>query len=452
MNDNFYIASRLSKIRMTEQEAERVREKLEMMREDEKCQIDFFNWCRQWKMAPWIFTRVLREGLSGYIAPAVLEEFRKMHERIEEQNKNRNAEAVKFLRAFRDAGIDVCILKGNLFAHSFYRDIGYKRMNDFDILIHPRDWVKAQEIYAKLNYIPMGFGWSGEKQAPASFSHTGIPYISRNFQCIIGTQWGLKSPTTHYKVDLDEAWATARDFDLFGVTVKQLSPEYNLLHLILHMGVFKCGLRDCMDVYNLLLHEKMDENKVVRLLEKTDAVDKAFFTLQLANYCSESVPQSLLSRLQPSGFLAKRSRLRERAIEESSDFHISYNDYFQDIEKNVLYFNIVHKFHQKLVFYLRILRQIYFPARETALQLIDKKHKPTFWNRVRSFFVAPYLVFALIAQEIGWKFTILLFIKLFFDVIISLINYIIPRESYFAWLKKQNIDPKEIQRAVSNVQ
>ena len=58
----------------------------------------------------------------------------------------------------------------------------------------------------------------------------------------------------------------------------------------------------------------------------------------------------------------------------------------------------------------------------------------------------------MIAQEIGRKVTALLFIKLFFDVLISPVNYIIPRESSFDYLRKRNIDPEQIKKAVRNVQ
>ena len=65
---------------------------------------------------------------------------------------------------------------------------------------------------------------------------------------------------------------------------------------------------------------------------------------------------------------------------------------------------------------------------------------------------APYYIFSLIAEEIGWKYTILLFFKLFVDLVVSVWFYIFPKESYFQFLVKKNISGKQIQKCVQNVQ
>ena len=139
-------------------------------------------------------------------------------------------------------------------------------------------------------------------------------------------------------------------------------------------------------------------------------------------------------------------------VELTGDLHDSYNDYFQDVEKQVIYFNLFPKFHIKLVFYIRILKMIYFPKMEFSLRLNDKLKQPTFANKVVSAIKAPYFVFSLIAQEIGWKFTCLLFIKLVMDLFVSLKNYIVRPQSYFDYLKERGIDPNDIQKAVKNIQ
>jgi len=454
LTDHFYVASRLSKISNAPEETERITEYFKKISHNAAEQTAFFNYCLKWKLAPWVNLQLQRTGYGEFFNLETLWAFQTAYDKVDNDNEHRNAEALIFLKEFKKAGIDVIILKGNLFAHNIYHDAGYKRMNDFDILVHPEDWIKIQQIYFNLGYIPLGFGWSGEKQKAAKFSHTGIPFISANFKCIIGTQWGLKSPTTNYRVNIDEAWKTARPFDFYGLKVKQLSPEYNLLHLILHMGIFKCGIRDCMDVYNLILAEKMNDDNLISLLERSNAFDKASFTLELCNHCSDTVGKNLLSQLKTgqSSFLAKRLKAREKVILESGDIHTSYNDYFQDVEKNVMYFNIVNKFHERGFFYLKILKQIFWPDMETCLKFIDKTHQPGSSNKRIARLKAPYFVFALIAQEIGWKITFILFFKLFFDQMISLIYYAVPKETYFDYLEKKGIDPKQIKNAVANVQ
>ncbi len=453
MINNFKAASILSKVKRTEQELKDLTLFFDSIEGNENEQNKFFDYCKKWKLAPWAYTQIGRFKLSNKLMPEVLARFDESHKAIQLQNEKRNQEALRFLKEFKKHNIDVVVLKGNLLAHKIYKDKGYKRMNDFDILIHMGDWDKIQDIYLELGYIPLGFGWSGEKEKAAKFSHVGMSYISPDYSCIIGSQWGLKSPTTNFNVDINEAWKTAVDFDFFGINIKQLSPEYNLLHLVLHMGIFKCGIRDCMDVYNLILEENIDWKKFDKIIHVANAVDKTNFTLKMSELCAgQLIPDDYKIDYTPKTFVTRRLNKRLKAFELNNDFHLSYNDYFQDVEKIVIYFNLFPKFHKKLGYYLKILISIYFPNTEIALKLSDIPGEKSFFKKLKAKIKAPYYVFALISQEIGPKFTFLLFMKLYFDLIISLKNYFVKKESYFDYLCKKGVDYQEIEKVVKNIQ
>lgn len=454
MTEHFYIASRLAKVKRTEQETADLLAFAERLQGDQLAQDAFFKYCKQWKLGPWTYVQLGRNGLLPFFSEKTQQDFLAIHALAKAENESRNAEAMKFLAEFQREGIEVAILKGNSFIHTIYGDMGYKKMNDFDILVHPEDWDRIQDIYLRLGFLPLGFGWAGEKEKPAKFSHIGMSYISPNFKCIVGTQWGLKSPTTSYRVDIAEAWKTTRPLDFYGIPVKQLSPAFNLLHLVLHMGIYKCGIRDCMDVSNLLLTEPMDENEIIGLFKKSNATEKAYFTLMLTQLCSCAVSQSLLDRLKPAktSYHTRRLAARLRAAERTGDMQVSYNDYFQDIEKDVIYFNIFPEFHKKAVFYYRIHRAVFLPKQAPALKLSDKSHQPTLLDQVQARASAPRLVLSLVAQEIGWQFTVLLLMKLSFDLIGSTKNYFLKKESYFDYLRKRGVAPEAIERVVKGIQ
>ncbi|MCB0704138.1 MAG: nucleotidyltransferase family protein [Saprospiraceae bacterium] len=452
-NTFFELASMLSKIYRDEADNQAAAQTIKNLKPDQ--QQAFFDYCKKWKVAPMLYIQLKKEDLLHLFETSVATQFEAIYSKVQQENERRNTEAVKFLAEFNKQGIEVAILKGNLFIHTIHQDSGYKKMNDFDILIHAKDWPKVQAIYDTLGYIPLGFGWSGEKQKPAKFSHVGTSFISANHHCIIGTQWGLKSPSSRYTLNIEEAWTDSLPFDFLGVPVKQLSPEYNLLHLIMHMGIYKCGIRDCMDVYNLLLAEKnWDEDKLVAIFEKTNALEKAYFTLILSNICSDAVDQSLLKRLIPkkNNYLIKRLKSRLRLYEKTGDFQDAYHDYFQKIEINLFYFNIFPEFHKKAFFYGKILRLIFWPKKDIVLRLSDLTPQHSRWEKLLALKRAPRLVFSLIAEEIGWTFTLLLFFKLFFDLLLSLKNYIFKQESYFDYLKGRGISPQEIESAVRNIE
>lgn len=452
MND-FNLAAAISKAVWNETDHNTIRQALVEFR-TELDQISFFEYCKKYKLAPWTYIQLSRAGLIATLSPKAVKILQDEYEKVKLKNTNRNKTALLFLQEFKNAGINVVVLKGNYLAHSIYKDIGYKRMNDFDMLVHRKDWDKIQDIYLNLNYIPLGFGWSGEKEEPADFSHVGMSYISADLACITGTQWGLKSPTTTYTEDLNETWATTENFDFEGLALKSLSPEQNILHLILHMGIYKCSIRDCMDIYNIMLCQKVNLDVLETIIIKTNATDKAVFTMKMCNLCCHTFPDSFITSLSSGkrSFINRRLKSRLKMAAVTGDFQLSYNDYFHEVENQVIYFNLFSKFHIKLKYYLKVLRMLFFPKRDVSLRLNDKMHSSTFFDRIVSSLKAPFLIFSMLAEEIGWKFTILLFCKLFFDLIYSIKNYFVKSASYFSYLIKKGIDPKTIEKAVKEIE
>ena len=454
MNRNFTIAGKLTKVMFDADDLHQIKAFLLEIDVNEGLQKDFFIYCKESKIASWIYIRLKDNFFLDHFTEQVVLLFEQEFQKILLQNENRNDAVMPILEAFVANNIDVIVLKGNVFTQTIYKSIGYKRMNDFDILIKKEDWSKIQDIYQKLNFIPLGFGWTGEKHQATNFSHTGIPYISRNLNCMIGSQWGLKAPTSSYKFDVNDIWKTAESYDFKGIKVKKLSAKNNLLHLVLHLGVYKCGVRDCMDIYNLLLAENIGKEDFNKIFTDANGVDKAFFALNLCNKMANIPDIAALNLInnQKSSLIKSIYKKRIKAIDESQDWQVSYNDYFQDIEKNVVYFNIFHQFHVKIKIYFHIIQQIFFPKSAIALKFIEKAHQPTFINRVKAFFVAPFYVLAMLAEEIGLKATFYILIKLFFNLVSSPINYFNPKQNYFDYLEKQGIDPKAVRNLVNNVQ
>lgn len=449
----FQLTALLSHIQLTEVELDACKMGLTTLKSNND-QHDFYEYCLQWKLAPWIYSQLQKHDFISLLEKDVIERFKESYLDVKEENEARNKVAMQFLQAFVDNDIDVIILKGNAFIHTFYDDVGYKKMNDFDILIKAEDWPRIEQIYYDLGYIPLGFGWSGEKQKPAKYSPTSVPFISTDFKCIIGTQWGLKSSTTHFTVDTEEIWETALALDFYGIPVKQLSPEYNLLHLILHLGVFKCGTRDCMDLYNLILATNIDTEKLFSIIEKTDATQKSRYAFEMCRLCSRHIPQEWIKNLTISKPSFIKTRLRKRLVmfKETGDIHGSYNDYFQDIEKNVIYYYLFPEFHRRVYYFSKVLRLLYFPDINHALKFIDQSHRPTVLNKTKARILGPWFSFSMIAQEIGWKYGILLYVKMWVDTFISPVNYLTSKESYFQYLKRKGIDKNQIKKLVENVQ
>lgn len=249
-------------------------------------------------------------------------------------------------------------------------------------------------------------------------------------------------------------WADASFFDYYGTKTKQLSPEYNILHLILHMGIYKIGIRDCMDIFNIFLAEKRNEDKLVEIITEANASDKAYFTLMLTQLCSNAIPVSLLERLKPAKqtFIIRLLNARLAMAQKTGDMQLSYNDYFHEIEHNVFYFSLFPHFHKKAYFYWRIVKYIFFTKHSLALKLADCNDNCTINEHIKAQLKAPIFGFALISEEIGLPITFVLLLKLFFDMLFSVKNYFSKQESYFDFLKSKNIKAEEIVNAVKGIE
>lgn len=158
MND-FELASLLARVYLTQEEKETVHIGLNE-RKTHVEQTHFFQYCKDWKLAPLVYTQIVKYAWESHFEVELLELYKDQYQKVKIQNEKRNKRAVEFLKAFKEEGIDVIVLKGNYLAHKTYEKVGYKRMNDFDILIKKEDWDRIQDVYLRLGYIPLGFGWS----------------------------------------------------------------------------------------------------------------------------------------------------------------------------------------------------------------------------------------------------------------------------------------------------
>ena len=79
MSDLFYITSRLAKISRTDEERDRVQKYFTSISGISEKQAEYFHYAKKWKLAPWLHTRMQREGLTGYLNEQTATAFGEMH-------------------------------------------------------------------------------------------------------------------------------------------------------------------------------------------------------------------------------------------------------------------------------------------------------------------------------------------------------------------------------------
>jgi hypothetical protein len=343
---------------------------------------------------------------------------------VKKQNEARITESIKFLARFKEAGIPVAFLKGIALAEVVYRNPYYKRMNDVDLLIHKTDLKNIFEIYHSLNYVgiqePTSGGAEINKNDPVSF--VAPVYISSDLKCVIGTQWGIKSPATGYRINYPALWSRMIPLPFHGLELSMLSPEDGLHHLCLHLGYLKISVRDIMDIYNLIVHFRgqFDWSLFRKVVAETGSENPVYFALSLSQTW-RPIPEvaTFIQDLKPK--ISKTYIYgTQKKIQDPEILLRLSTDYFQSVEKSVIRFNSEGFFSKKFNAYFLIWKNLLFPPAADIAKICVLRPESSFLSWLGARLAAPYWIFWVIASEIGWTFVFLLILKLNMDLLVSI--------------------------------
>jgi len=343
---------------------------------------------------------------------------------IRNKNQLRNEEAAFFLEEFRKNNIKTALLKGVAFGEIVYKNPYYKRMNDIDILIKKEDIVIIYNIYDSLGYFYIGERISGSKVNSDRVSHLSPPFVSRNYDCVIGTQWGIKTPLSPYKINYKALWERTNKTQFMGGDILVLSPEDNLLHLCLHLGYFKISLRDMMDFYNLLraFQDQFNWNRFFQIVEESRTHNPVYFGLKLFQYiCPIAEVEIFLDRIKDKvgTFYKNAIAWKTRSMDVFLHMH---SDHIQTIEKAISTFDSTSYFPEKWVYFRKLWGCILCPP-NTEIVRMSALYSPSWIQFVSARLTIPFKILRVIAEEVGWTLLFLLTIKTFVALILSLAKY-----------------------------
>ena len=121
------------------------------------------------------------ERISGHLRKVFLSNFAR-YVRVEKQLD-------EILRAFQSKGIDALVLRGIGLAHTVYPDFATRPINDFDLLVTPKHFLRARDILNRLGYSCQlkRFEMFGELFNAESFIHQSK---TRRY-CPVDLHWSL---------------------------------------------------------------------------------------------------------------------------------------------------------------------------------------------------------------------------------------------------------------------
>ncbi|MDD2754215.1 MAG: nucleotidyltransferase family protein [Methanothrix sp.] len=221
-------------------------------------------------------------------------------------------ELSNILKAFKELGIDVVVLKGAFLAEAIYKNVGLRLMRDIDLLIKEEDIQRAKMELANLMYYSPIFPSKLHEDWYTKWSEE-LQFISKNKNVLVDIHWDIQPVIGYPKIDINHLWENVKPTNIAGIDTLMLSPEYILLHLCLHLdkhlfspsGPPAKPLRNFCDIAEVIRHYKESINWGYLLrISKNYGIEKQIYKgLFVASQCFEAfVPTEILCELKSEEF------------------------------------------------------------------------------------------------------------------------------------------------------
>lgn len=353
------------------------------------------------RVEPRVCGELERLGLLEAVPAPVRDRFREQASRVREHNRERLVAASGVLRSLAARGVGVAVVKGVAFGVTIYGDPGYKRMNDVDVFARRRDLDAIEAIYREHGFFPIAERVGGSPERQLQLTHHLPPYVNADLSCMLGTDYDFRAPLLGHDFDLDGVWARVRPLRLDGVELATLGPEDTLHHVCVHLERFRTGVRDIMDVHNVVFTEpNLDWERFEALVDRAGSHDDVFYALSFAQaHRPHARVAGVLARLAPRcgryvRRLAARRTRSDRVLVRICSRQLS------TIEKRVSAFNATGVLREKLPLFVKGWGSILWPSRDDALK-IAAVVEPGRRGLLRARLGAPPRLAEAVAAELG---------------------------------------------------
>ncbi|MFQ6061743.1 MAG: nucleotidyltransferase family protein [Methanosarcinales archaeon] len=211
-------------------------------------------------------------------------------------------ELSKVLNSFKDAGIEVIVLKGAALAETVYKNIGLRSFSDIDILIKREDLQRSKKKMSELGYT------LDEKVTPEEYNEKfGCDLFYFKQKNIIELHWNIARNTgigKPVKIEIDKMWNNARSANIASVDVLVLSPEDLLLHSCIHLPKHRYErLIWFCDIYEIIKSYDINWNSVIEIAKKYRVKTLVYYGLYFTDkLLGPTIPEKVLKELKPPYF------------------------------------------------------------------------------------------------------------------------------------------------------
>lgn len=247
---------------------------------------------------------LLHRALDG-IAPApaplpVLKRLRSLAEAFRFQSLVLAQELLSVLRALEDAGVTAAPYKGPALAAYLFQDIALRQFNDLDLLVRPRDALRAKRVVMTLGYVPRR-GGTGRWDAAWVRTHYEFSFTAPRNRYVLDLNWRIVERAWCFPGIPDSTWSKMGRHSVLGFDVAWPDSEDLLLVLCLHGCKHKWEeLKWVVDVAELLrVRPDLDCSRALESARRAGAYRMVALGLLLANNLLQAaVPVPVLEEIR----------------------------------------------------------------------------------------------------------------------------------------------------------
>ncbi len=328
------------------------------------------------------------------------------------------------LKSFIENKIEFVILKGNALLGSIYQSIGYKKMNDVDILVQKKELDKISILFAEYKLLSAAALSNDNYRAQEKYSHHWPPFFDKNLDFVVGLHWNLISPLTSIEVPIEKMWQRKVPINFYGMNTYKLETTDFLFHLLVHFSLCKTGLKEFMDIFNLIREEndKIDLSYLKELIKTTKAFDRIYHSVQLSNAL---MPNALFDELvefcEPQASY-KFKKYTVRKIVDPNLILASRSTHISKIEKTYSLFSLSRNPFEKSYLLSKMWKHFLFPKKSEIQKIMYlKEGDVSLSSRILVIKEISYLL----ASELGWKVFILISLRHHLDVFNSYVDMLV---------------------------
>jgi hypothetical protein len=307
--------------------------------------------------------RNLSEYCADQVPSTVLQQLESDYKENAERNRKNTLEMIRVLRELKTAHISAVPYKGPALAMLAHGDIELRKFWDLDIVIRPRDIVRAKSIIMSLGYQwhPTEGQVTGRNEArnfrvwhEYSFVYPDISPMDPDWVSAIDLHWRIAPNRFPFNVDLDDLWKHLQPARLLDEDIQTFPPEVLLLFLCVH------GSKDMWwkrigwicDIAELITsNPDLDWSYSFELAKKTGAHRMLLLGLALAHELLQApVPDRYLTVIRSdSAVQALADYVYRRLFDEQAAI-----DYF--VERQRFHIKVRERFRDRLPAYRHLIK------------------------------------------------------------------------------------------------